>query len=113
MADSDIPDEPRDAPAAGGSADPPLAPAIALPDPGARRGRGRRLLFFSNELVGLGHLRRTLSIANRLAEVEAESSALLVTGSSVVPWFGMPPRVDILKLPGWSRAGTGDRRSGG
>jgi predicted glycosyltransferase len=112
MAHSDSPDEPRDD-GDDRSADPPLAPAIALPDPQARRGRGRRFLFFSNELVGLGHLRRTLSIANRLAEVEPDSSSLIVTGSPVVPWFGMPPRVDILKLPGWTRDEHGERRAGG
>jgi predicted glycosyltransferase len=90
-----------------------LAPAIRLPDRQARTGRGRRFLFFSNELIGLGHLRRTLSIANRLAEVEPDSSSLIVTGSPVVPWFGMPPRVDILKLPGWTRDEQGERRAGG
>src|SRR3954453_18539124 len=87
--------------------------AIKLPSRGGGDGRGRRFLFFSNELVGLGHLRRTLSIANRLAENEPESSSLIVTGSPVVPWFGMPPRVDILKLPGWTRDEHGDRRAGG
>jgi predicted glycosyltransferase len=90
-----------------------LEPPIHLPDQGARKARGRRFLFFSNELVGLGHLRRTLSIANRLAEIEPDSSSLIVTGSPVVPWFGMPPRVDILKLPGWTRDEHGDRRAGG
>jgi predicted glycosyltransferase len=99
----DPPDPPIDTPPA----------AIRLPDQEARRARGRRFLFFSNELVGLGHLRRTLSIANRLAERETESSSLIVTGSPVVPWFGMPPRVDILKLPGWTRDEHGDRHSGG
>ena len=72
-----------------------------------------RFLFFSNELVGLGHLRRTLSIADRLAERESEASSLVVTGSPVVPWMGMPPRVDVLKLPGWTRNAHGDRRPGG
>src|SRR4051794_33568971 len=90
-----------------------VAPAIRLPDQEARKGRGRRFLFFSNELIGLGHLRRTLSVANRLAEIEPASSSLIVTGSPVVPWFGMPPRVDILKLPGWTRDEQGDRRAGG
>src|SRR3954454_4240729 len=90
-----------------------VAPPIPLPPREAREGRGRRFLFFSNELVGLGYLRRTLSIANRLAENEPESSSLIVTGSPVVPWFGMPPRVDILKLPGWTRDEHGDRRAGG
>src|SRR3954462_4020306 len=86
---------------------------IRLPSRDTGEGRGRRFLFFSNELIGLGHLRRTLSVANRLAENEPESSSLIVTGSPVVPWFGMPPRVDILKLPGWTRDESGDRRSGG
>src|SRR4051794_2627594 len=87
--------------------------AIRLPPREGPEERGRRFLFFSNELIGLGHLRRTLSVANRLAEVEPESSSLIVTGSPVVPWFGMPPRVDILKLPGWTRDESGDRRAGG
>ena len=90
-----------------------VPPAIKLPSREGRDGRGRRFLFFSNELIGLGHLRRTLSIANRLAEIEPESSSLIVTGSPVVPWFGMPPRVDILKLPGWTRDESGERRAGG
>jgi predicted glycosyltransferase len=90
-----------------------VPPAIPLPPREPAEGRGRRFLFFSNELIGLGHLRRTLSIANRLAENEPESSSLIVTGSPVVPWFGMPPRVDILKLPGWTRDEHGERRAGG
>jgi predicted glycosyltransferase len=104
MADPREPHEPSDEPPA----------AAPIPLAGEARGRrGRRFLFFSNELIGLGHLRRTLSIANRLAEIETESSSLIVTGSPVVPWFGMPPRVDILKLPGWTRDESGDRRAGG
>ena len=92
-----------------------VAEPIELPRRGGDSGdgRGRRYLFFSNELVGLGHLRRTLSVANRLADLETASSSLIVTGSPVVPWFGMPPRVDILKLPGWTRDEQGDRRAGG
>src|SRR3954447_14572228 len=90
-----------------------VPPAIPLPPREREEGRGRRFLFFSNELVGLGHLRRTLSIANRIAELETASSSLIVTGSPVVPWFGMPPRVDILKLPGWTRDEQGERRAGG
>src|SRR3954467_265135 len=87
--------------------------AIRLPSRDAGEDRGRRFLFFSNELIGLGHLRRTLSVANRLAATQPRSSSLIVTGSPVVPWFGMPPRVDILKLPGWTRDESGDRPSGG
>src|SRR3954468_23308448 len=90
-----------------------VAGTIPLPSRESPGGRGRRFLFFSNELIGRGHLRRTLSVANRLAELEPTSSSLIVTGSPVVPWFGMPPRGDILKRRGWTRAEHGERRAGG
>jgi predicted glycosyltransferase len=88
---------------------------VVRPHDGGRDddGRAPRFLFFSNELVGLGHLRRTLSIADRLAEREPDASSLVVTGSPVVPWMGLPPRVDLMKLPGWTRDEHGDRRAGG
>jgi predicted glycosyltransferase len=73
---------------------------------------GARFAFFTNELVGLGHIRRTLAVARCVAATEG-ASALVVTGSRVVPWRGMPPRVDVLKLPGWSRDEDGTRRSAG
>src|SRR3954449_3427115 len=49
--------------------------ALPLRSAEAGEGRGRRYLFFSNELIGLGHLRRTLSIAKRLAQPEAASTS--------------------------------------
>ena len=104
----ELPREPRRR-----AGDVPQPTALPLRGAKAGDGRGRRYLFFSNELIGLGHLRRTLSVANRLAELEPASSSLVVTGSPVVPWFGMPPRVDVLKLPGWTRDEHGDRRAGG
>src|ERR671925_167463 len=63
MADPREPHEPSD--------EPPAPSPIPLSGE-ARGRRGRRFLFFSNELIGLGHLRRTLSIANRLAQIETE-----------------------------------------
>jgi predicted glycosyltransferase len=86
---------------------------VVRPQTGGSGDGGHRFLFFSNELVGLGHLRRTLSIADRLAEREPAASSLVVTGSPVVPWMGMPPRVDVMKLPGWTRDEQGERRAGG
>jgi predicted glycosyltransferase len=87
---------------------------VVRPQAGARDDEpGPRFLFFSNELIGLGHLRRTLSIADRLADREPDASSLVVTGSPVVPWMGMPPRVDLMKLPGWTRDEHGDLRAGG
>jgi predicted glycosyltransferase len=88
---------------------------VVRPHAGGRDGDrpGRRFLLFSNELIGLGHLRRTLSIADRLADREPDASSLVVTGSPVVPWMGLPARVDLMKLPGWTRDEHGDRRAAG
>src|SRR4051794_36762602 len=74
-------------------------PASALSPcaPGARR--AARFLFYSNEMVGLGHLRRTLSIAGCLARAHDDLSSLILTGSSVEPFFAVPPRTDTVKLP--------------
>src|SRR5947209_3918463 len=61
--------------------------------------RPGRFLFYSNEMVGLGHLRRTLSLAGCLARNHDDVSSLILTGSSVEPFFPIPPRTDTVKLP--------------
>jgi predicted glycosyltransferase len=56
-------------------------------------------MFVCNEMLGLGHLRRSLALARALVESDRRATALVVTGSSA--WGGMrlAPSVDILKLP--------------
>jgi predicted glycosyltransferase len=65
--------------------------------------RGPRFIFYANELIGLGQLRRTLALAARLSDSECAPSSLILTGSAIEPTFQLPPRVDTLKLPGRSR----------
>ena len=43
---------------------------------------GPRLLLYCNECVGLGHLRRALSLAHQATELDPSTSALIVTGSA-------------------------------
>jgi predicted glycosyltransferase len=62
-----------------------------------------RFLFYSNECVGLGHLRRCLRLARGLTEANPESSALIVTGSPAATSYSLPPRVDLVKLPALAR----------
>src|SRR4051812_15916100 len=73
----------------------------ALAGPAVLRavGGSRRFLFYSNEMVGLGHLRRTLSIAGCLTEAHEEASSLILTGCAVEPFFRLPARTDTVKLP--------------
>ena len=73
--------------------------------------RAGRFLFYSNEMVGLGHLRRTLAIAGCLARAHEDVSSLILTGSSVEPFFPVPPRTDTVKLPVRRRDPDGTHRS--
>jgi predicted glycosyltransferase len=71
----------------------------------------RRFLFYAHDGLGLGDVRRSLSIASELAELSPDASVLLVTGTDEVESLGVPPRVGILKLPGFQE--RDDRATGG
>jgi predicted glycosyltransferase len=62
-------------------------------------------------MVGLGHLRRTLAIADRLARARHDVTSLVITGCPVEPFFGLPPRTETVKLPVRSRDARGRARS--
>jgi predicted glycosyltransferase len=64
--------------------------------------RGRRagkVMFYSHDTFGLGHLRRTLAIANHLQANAAGLSQLIVTGSPAASAFPLPAGADFVKLP--------------
>src|SRR3954452_9449195 len=86
-------------------------PASAVSPSAQGRARAARFLFYSNEMVGLGHLRRTLSIAGCLARAHDDLPSLIHTGSSLEPYFAIPPRPDTVKLPVLRRAPDGPHHS--
>src|SRR6185312_11965 len=65
--------------------------------------RGTRFIFYANELIGLGQLRRALVLAARLSASRGAPTSLILTGSPIEPTFCLPPRVDTVKLPALSR----------
>src|SRR3954466_2585919 len=71
----------------------------------------RRIIVYSNEMVGLGHLRRTLSIVERLGGTAPGVRSLILTGSAIEPFFTLPERCDTVKLPTRSRDADGNSRS--
>jgi predicted glycosyltransferase len=73
-----------------------------------RSPRAPRILFYSHDTFGLGHLRRTRAIAERLAAAFAGSSALILTGSPVAGRFAFPHGVDHIRLPGVVKTPEGD-----
>src|SRR5689334_25210720 len=64
-----------------------------------RPSRPARFLFFTNECVGLGHMRRTLTLAGAVTERDPDASALVLTGAPIAPGLQLPARVDTVKLP--------------
>ncbi|TWT40449.1 MurG-like transferase [Phycisphaerae bacterium RAS1] len=67
----------------------------------------KRVLAYCHDSVGIGHLRRTLAICERVGRVFPECSFLIATGTPYVPMFNLKAKIDTLKLPALSKEGDG------
>jgi predicted glycosyltransferase len=67
-----------------------------------------RLLIYSQDGLGLGHLRRTTLLATELLRTLPGASALTVSDSPLGQFFATAPGHDYLKLPSIRKAGPGD-----
>ena len=65
-----------------------------------RSHRPPRVLLYSHDTFGLGHLRRSRAIAEALASSFDGLSALILTGSPVAGRFTFPHGVDYIRMPG-------------
>lgn len=61
--------------------------------------RPARLLFYSHNGVGVGHVQRQLRLARAYARRHPDAATLLVTGSHAVGALRFPAGVDFVKLP--------------
>ncbi|RED51328.1 glycosyltransferase family protein [Aestuariispira insulae] len=59
-----------------------------------------RVLMYSHDTFGLGHLRRTRAIAHSLVEQNEDLSVLILTGSPIIGSFDFRSRVDFVRIPG-------------
>ena len=64
-----------------------------------RTSRGPRMMFYSHNGVGVGHMQRQLDLATAYKERHPESTILLATGSQAASMFAVPPGIDYIKLP--------------
>ena len=69
--------------------------------------KGPRLLIYSQDGRGLGHLRRTSSIAGAVLAARSDACVLTVSDSPLGTFFGMTERHDYLKLPSLVKYGPG------
>ncbi len=58
----------------------------------------KKILMYSHDTYGLGHIRRTLAIARSLRKQPA--NILILTGSPLVGRFNIPSRIDFVRIPG-------------
>ncbi len=66
-----------------------------LPQP-----RHKRILIYSHDSMGLGHLRRCRAIAHALVDAAPALSVLILSGSPIIGSFPFRPRVDFVRVPG-------------
>ncbi len=70
-----------------------------------------RLLFYSHDTFGLGHFRRSLTIASHLRHHLPEISVLILTGLETAYAFETPSGIDFVKLPAVKKVGPDEYRS--
>jgi predicted glycosyltransferase len=63
------------------------------------RGDHTNVLMYSHDTFGLGHLRRSRTIAHALVERSKQLNVLIVSGSSIAGAFDFRARVDFIKVP--------------
>lgn len=70
-----------------------------------------RLLIYSHDSFGLGHLRRCRTIAHALVDRYKGLSVLIMTGSPIIGRFDFKARVDFIRIPGVIKLHNGEYTS--
>ncbi len=73
--------------------------------------KSSRILLYSHDTFGLGHIRRCRTLANAITAADENASALILTGSPVAGRFTFPERVDHVRLPGVTKMTDGSYMS--
>lgn len=70
-----------------------------------------RMMMYSQDGLGLGHMRRTTSIANQIVRARSDAAILTMADSRLGQFFESSANHDYLKLPSIVKAGPGDWRA--
>ncbi|MDQ4134571.1 MAG: hypothetical protein M3158_00140 [Pseudomonadota bacterium] len=79
--------------------------------PSKTRPTAARVLIYSHDTFGLGHLRRSRAIANALVEGWPGISVVIISGSPVIGNFEFGSGVDYVRVPGVTKLPEGDYKS--
>ena len=77
----------------------------------SRNPEGHRVLIYSHDTFGLGHLRRCRAIAHSLVEENKHLSVLILSGSPIIGSFDFRARVDFVRIPGVIKLRNGEYTS--
>ena len=67
------------------------------------------ILMYSHDTYGLGHIRRTMAIANHLRDID--TNVLILTGSPIAGRFHFPQQVDFVRIPGMIKKSNDEYQS--
>ena len=70
-----------------------------------------RILIYSHDSFGLGHLRRCRAIAHAIVDRYKGVSVLILSGSPIIGSFDFLPRVDFVRIPGVIKLTNGEYQS--
>jgi len=76
-----------------------------------RRFEDARILMYSHDTFGLGHLRRCRTIAHALVESYRGLSVLIISGATIAGAFNYRSRVDFVKIPSVIKLRNGEYTS--
>jgi predicted glycosyltransferase len=77
----------------------------------ARRVEDARILMYSHDTFGLGHLRRCRTIAHALVEDYRGLNILIISGATIAGAFDYRARVDFVKIPSVIKLRNGEYTS--
>lgn len=75
------------------------------------KSKNKRVLIYSHDSFGLGHLRRCRKIAHSLVARRKAASVLILSGSPIIGSFDFRTRVDFVRIPGVIKLRNGEYSS--
>ncbi|WP_052249770.1 hypothetical protein [Tateyamaria sp. ANG-S1] len=72
--------------------------------------RAPRIMLYSHDTLGYGHLRRNLLIAKALSELDPKPEILLIGGMREAGAFALPSGTDCVTLPAYAKQSDGSYR---
>jgi predicted glycosyltransferase len=86
---------------------PEASPASRHAGTAAPPSRPRRIVLYSHDTQGLGHMRRNLMIAKALLKRDPQPAILMIGGAREMGKLRLPPGVDCLTLPALGKRSDG------